>query len=395
MFDREIIQEILPFLDTDDILLFYGARQVGKTSLMKILQEKYIKVPSYFFDLEDEDDFDNVSHGTRNFISYLKNFCNWDEETKIVVFIDEIQYLDNPTSFLKVLHDHYPHLKLIVSWSSTLEIRGKFKDSLAWRLLKFDILPLSFKEFLNFKGKWLLANAIWKRIEFWSVNRELIFFFKEYLTFGGYPKVVLANTTTYKNTFLKEIYESYLQKDIKDIGKIRDVSNFNKLLKILALQVWNLLNLSELSSKIGVSLPTIKEWIFLLENTFIIRCITPFSNAIRWELIKTPKVLFIDTGLRNYCAKTFEIDGENFENSFFEYLLTQRKYENINFYRTKDKQEIDFILDGKPYELKLSYTGKNISAFKGFKEKTGESGQVVTLKKDTNFQENVRYPREV
>lgn len=115
MFDREIIQEILPFLDTDDILLFYGARQVGKTSLMKILQEKYIKVPSYFFDLEDEDDFDNVSHGTRNFISYLKNFCNWDEETKIVVFIDEIQYLDNPTSFLKVLHDHYPHLKLIVS----------------------------------------------------------------------------------------------------------------------------------------------------------------------------------------------------------------------------------------------------------------------------------------
>jgi predicted AAA+ superfamily ATPase len=100
-----------------------------------------------------------------------------------VVFIDEIQYLDNPTSFLKFIHDNYSSIKLIVSGSSTLEIRGKLHDSLVGRIIKFEILPLSFEEFLIFKNKENLAKNIGKQISLSIINNEIKFFFEEYTKF--------------------------------------------------------------------------------------------------------------------------------------------------------------------------------------------------------------------
>ena len=123
MLPRKILSKINVFLETNDILLFYGARQVGKTSLMKIIQSDYIKTKSYFFDLENPDYLDLLNKNPDLFIKYLKSYHAWQESEKIVVFIDEIQYLANPTNFLKYLYDNYANIKLIVSGSSTLEIR--------------------------------------------------------------------------------------------------------------------------------------------------------------------------------------------------------------------------------------------------------------------------------
>jgi predicted AAA+ superfamily ATPase len=118
---------------------------------MKLIQENYIKEKSIFFNLEDNDSLEILNQGPKYLINNLKLEHNWNEKEKIVVFIDEIQYLSNPTNFLKYIYDEYENIKFIVSGSSTLEIRGKMKDSLAGRLLKFDIFPLSFEEFLIFK----------------------------------------------------------------------------------------------------------------------------------------------------------------------------------------------------------------------------------------------------
>ena len=395
MFYRKVAEKIKPFLALRDILLFYGARQVGKTSLMKLIKEKYLNENSYFFDLENLEYLNLLNKSPELFVNFLKSYHNWTENQRIVIFIDEIQYLDNPTNFLKYIYDNYQNIKLIVSGSSTLEIRGKLQDSLVGRLIKFEIFPLSFEEFLIFKGKQKLADMIGKPIEFDLINNELRFFYEEFITFGSYPKIVLANDINLKKTYLKQIYDTYIQKDIKDIGKIRNVEKFNKLIRILASQAGNLLNVSEISKTMGSTMNTINEWLFLLENTFVIKLITPFSGNLRNELTKMPKVFFVDTGLKNYIENSFEITGSSFENAFFAYINNAYKTENMHFYRTQDKKEVDFVLDGVPYELKHSYSGEKLTSLDYFKEKYGQKGNVVALNKKENERYNVRFTWEV
>ena len=394
MFDRIVLKKILPFLATNDILLFYGARQVGKTTLMRLIQQKHITEQSLFFDLENPDYLDLLDKSPELFVAYLKSYHAWIENRRIVVFIDEIQYLTNPTNFLKYIYDNYPNIKLIVSGSSTLEIRGKLKDSLVGRLMKFEIYPLAFEEFLSFKGKDNLAQMTGKPIGFEMVNNELRFYYEEFTTYGSYPKVVLANEVELKKAYLKQIHESYIQKDIKDIGKIREVDKFNRMVRILASQAGNLLNISELSRTAGVTINTINEWLFLLENTFVVKLIRPFSGNIRSELSKMPKLYFIDTGLKNSIENSFEITGNGFENSFFSYVNHGYKTEKLSFYRTQDKKEIDFIVDGTPYELKTAYKGGKLTALDYFKENYDQQGNVVTLHKQPNDNYNIMYPWE-
>jgi predicted AAA+ superfamily ATPase len=296
---------------------------------------------------------------------------------------------------LKYIYDEYENIKFIVSGSSTLDIRWKMKDSLAWRLLKFDIFPLSFEEFLIFKWKDNLAKLVWKTQDLDIINNDLKFYYKEYAKYWWYPKVVLANYAEIKEEYLKQIYGTYIQKDIKDIWKIREVDKFNKVLKLFANQSWNLVNSREISKTIWVSVNTLNEWIFLLENTFVLKFIKPFSTNIRWEITKMPKVFFIDNGIRNFIDENFELTWNSFENSFFEYINSAYKNKNINFYRTQNKQEIDFVLDWKPFELKLSYNWNNLTALKNFEEKYKERGNIITLEKQENNKYNVLFPWEM
>lgn len=395
MFKRKILEKINLFLETHDILLFYWARQVGKTSLMKIIQKDYTKNKSYFFDLENPDFLSLLNKNPNLFVEYLKSYYNWKIDEKITVFIDEIQYLDNPTNFLKYIYDNFSTIKLIISGSSTLEIRWKLKDSLVGRLIKFDILPLSFEEFLIFKWKENLANLIGKEIKLDIINTEIKFFFEEYAKFGAYPKIVLANDMLLKKEYLKQIYNTYIEKDIKDIGHIKELQKFNILIKLIANQSWSLANLSEISNTVWINIKTLHEWIFLLENTFVIKTIPPFSTNLRWELTKMSKIFFIDNWIRNFCDNNFELTWSSFENIFFEYIHNSYSSEKINFYRTQDKKEIDFILDFIPYELKLAYNWKNLTALNYFEQKYDKKWNIITLEKKENAQYNIFFPWEI
>lgn len=396
MYKREILKKIEKFLNTDDILLFYWARQVWKTSLMKYIMQNYFKDSSVFLDLEKTSNLDLLNKWWDIFIEYLKSYFSWEENKKLVVFIDEIQYLENPTSFLKYLHDNYKNIKFIVSWSSTLEIRWKLGDSLVWRLIIFDIYPLSFKEFLIFKEKNNLAKLVWKKINLEIINEEISFFYEEFIKFWWYPKIVLSNNLEIKKEYLKQIYNTYIQKDIKDIWKINEVEKFNKLIKILANQSGKLLNISELANTIWVTIKTVNNWLFLLENTFVIKLVKPFSTNIRWELTKMPKIFFIDNGIRNYIDDNYEITWDSFETSIFNYINNSYKSEKINFYRTQDGKEIDFILDLIPFEVKLNYNYKNLTALEFFNRKYNKDGSVITLNKQKKQSKyDLFYPWEV
>lgn len=389
---NKYLNSILKFIDTDDILLLYGSRQVWKTTLMKIIQTKYISWKSAFLDLENIEFLNLLNSPIDVFIEYLKLYFWMSLDEKFYLFVDEIQYLDNPTSFLKLIHDHFSNIKVIVSWSSTLEIRWKMKDSLVWRIIKFEIFPLDFKEFLIFKWKEKLLNWIWK-IKFDIINKEIDFYYKEFVIWWWYPKVVLASNIEMKKIYLEQIFSLYIEKDIKDIGKIRQVDKFNNLLNLLSNQLWNLLNINELSNTIKVSVQTLQDWILLLQNTFVINLINPYSWNLRSELTKMPKVYFIDTWIRNFILNSFILDWFNFENSIA--ILIKSTKNKINFWRTQDKKEIDFIVDWNPYEVKLNYDWKKITALDYFENKYSKLWNIITLNKSDKSKYTQFFPWEI
>ena len=350
LFKRLIVDEIEPYLGTEDIIIIHGARQVGKTSIMMYLQNRLIfrNEQTIYIDLEDGRMVNLLDRGVDEFIKYLtEQGLNREvlerENKKLFILIDEIQYLDNPSSFLKLLADHYHYLKIIVSGSSSFEMKSKFKDSLVGRTVNFEVFPLSFTEFLTFKEIPFIysKNYTPERIA------ELKSLFYEYLLYGGYPKIVLAPEIAVKEKYLQQIIDTYIRKDIRDLASIKNVDKFNRLLEVLASQSGNLLNLTEISNTCNLARETVENYLFLLEQTYIIRMIRPFSRNIRSEITKTPKVFFYDTGLMQVLwlkRLQQEVLGSVFETGVYSELVKLYGNSQVNFWRTQDKKEIDFVV---------------------------------------------------
>jgi predicted AAA+ superfamily ATPase len=213
---------------------------------------------------------------------------------------------------LKIIHDHFSHVKLIVSGSSTVEIKKRFQES---------------------------------------------------LTGGGYPRVVLEENREKKIDELSEIYNSYLRKDVKDFGAVENIEAFNKLVSLLAFQIGQLVNLEELTLNLRLSRKTVERYVFLLENTFAVRFIKPYFSNKRKELSKMPKVYFEDTGLRNIVVKNFQSlsmradSGSLFKNAVWGSLEKSLKIlEEIKFWRTQAGAEVDLIIEGKqPLPVEIKY----------------------------------------
>src|SRR3989344_3126935 len=355
IYKRKITEEIIKYLPSKEIIVIYGSRQVGKTSLLKYLIENYIKKNVFYFDLELQNLLDLCNQGAESVFKYLIQ-KGADEKNKIFLIIDEIQYMDNPTKFLKIMHDHFPDVKLIVSGSSTFEIKKKFKESLVGRTINFELYPLSFEEFLTFKEKNYRLNK--ENIK--QVNEELVKLAEEHILFGGYPQIVLEKSEEKKKAYLAQIINTYIRKDIRDIGNIRDISAFNKLTELIASQSGQLLNVLEISNTLGINRETVMGYLDLLENTFIIRRITPFHKNLRSEISKNPKVFFLDTGMMHLLwLKEFPkvIFGNSFET--FVFLEMLKSGQVVHFWRTANKQEVDFIVEGKKlYALEAKYRFK-------------------------------------
>src|SRR3989344_1952969 len=383
IYKRKITEEIIKYLPSKEIIVIYGSRQVGKTSLLKYLIENYIKKNVFYFDLELQNLLDLCNQGAESVFKYLIQ-KGADEKNKIFLIIDEIQYMDNPTKFLKIMHDHFPDVKLIVSGSSTFEIKKKFKESLVGRTINFELYPLSFEEYLIFKNKNYKLNKENTK----TINDELVELAEDYIRFGGYPKIVLEPSEEKKHAYLGQIISTYVRKDIRDIGNIRNVSAFNKLLELLAAQSGNLLNVLEISNTLKINRETVLEYLILLENTFIIKLILPFYKNVRSEISKNPKIFFLDTGMMHLLwLKEFPkvILGNSFETFVFSELIKLNK--KINFWRTTNKQEIDFILKNKEiYAIEVKYNFQNLDNrnLKFFSEKYKCKTVTVGLKGEKN-----------
>jgi len=343
---------------------------------------------THFIDLEDSRFVRILDAGVEEFIKYLKeegfDAALFNERRKLFVFIDEIQYLASPSPFLKLLADHYPQVKLIVSGSSSFNIKQKFSDSLVGRTVNFEIFPLCFEEFLMFKGEYFDPKHIYTT----KKRDALLSLCEEYILSGGYPKIVLTAQKIIKEKYLQQIIDTYVKKDIRDLAEIKDINKFNRLLEILASQSGQLLNVAELADTLGIMKPTVERYLFLLEQTYIIRLVRPYSTNLRSELSKTPKIFFYDSGLMQMLwlkELPKEILGTVFETSIFSELVKKYGSEKIYYWRTQDKKEIGFVLkEGRsllPIEAKLNFNQFQPTAFNYFKDKYHvKNGKVVGLR---------------
>lgn len=378
LYKRNISDEITKYLFTDDIVVLHGARQVGKTHILYYL-EKTLKEKSkatFYIDLEDSRYVRILNTGADQFINLLKeegiDTSPKDNDKSVFVLIDEIQYLDNPSSFLKILADHYKNIKVIVSGSSSFEIKSKFKDSLVGRTVNFEIFNLSFEEFLLFKEYHFEKEAVFTQ----KKTDELINLFKEYVLYGGYPKIILTDEVEKKEKYLQQIIDTYVRKDIRDLAGIKDISKFNKLLEVLASQSGNLLNITELANTCKLAKQTVENYLFILENTYIIKLVRPFHQNIRSELFKTPKVYFYDSGLMQMLwlkGLQKDIIGSVFETAVFSELIKRYAKGQVMYWRTADKREIDFVLKLNnnilPIEAKINFASFRLGAMHYFNEK--------------------------
>lgn len=359
IYKREIIDEILKYLYEKETIILYGARQAGKTFVLywlnNFLLEKKKQV--YYLDLEHRRHLEVLNQKPENLEKLLLE-QGFDLKKRVFVLIDEVQYLENPTNFLKLVGDHHKNLKLIVSGSSTFELRKKIGKALVGRALIFEIFNLSFKEFLVFKEYKGKIEPLLTKIK----QGELRELFEEFVLYGGYPKISLISGKEKKEKYLWQIIDTYLKKDIRDLAEVKEIEKFNKLLEVLASQTGQLLNIEELSNTCHLAKQTVQHYLFVLENTYVVRLVKPFFKNLRSELFKTPKIYFYDSGLAHLLWLKIiprEILGEIFETAVFSELVKGIGKESINFWRTKDKKEIDFILKIRnkiiPVEIKVNF----------------------------------------
>jgi predicted AAA+ superfamily ATPase len=356
-YERELKNEIMKYLQEREAIIILGSRQVGKTTLMMmIMQEIKDHEKCFYIDLEDPKMLDIIEHGPQNFLEYLTQLGALTGSRNFV-FLDEIHYMKNPSKFIKLMVDHYAdRIKIICTGSSALGIKMKFHDALVGRKLIFNLYPLNFKEFVIFKNNKELANSLpaspFNKTDDPTryFSDEYLRYFIEFMIFGGYPRVVLENNIEKKEKFLGEIVSAYIYKDIRSLFKIGDISKFNNLTRILASQTGALLNNSQIAKTVGVSRETVANYISILENSFLIYMVPPYSKSVHVEVRKANKVYWFDTGIRNYIIgdlsySTSRSDfGLLLENVVFSGLIKRKKEkEHLYFWRTKDKTEVDLI----------------------------------------------------
>ena len=385
IYERGVNSLLRANMVNDYICIIVGARQTGKTTILRMLfsEAKETGRPAYFINLEHLEFLSLFNQSPENLFKVVPRLSGTGSLT---VFIDEIQYLDNPTHFLKYLYDTYGKaLKLVVTGSSSFYMDEKFTDSLAGRKRIFTLYSLSFHEFLVFKGRNDLGEYLpqtFHRDNFRLLQEvpllyrnDLLPLFSDYARFGGYPRVVLAETEDEKKAVLEDLVHSSVKKDVLESG-VKNPQKYYDLYKILCSQAGSLVNRSELSKTIQLSLPSVERYLYVMQKSFHLTLIRSFHHNIRKEIVKLPKVYPLDTGIRNYLLGNFSDfalradKGPFLESLAFRQFLNRFPVDDIKFWRTQDKNELDFVIqDRLAFEVKATPEGFSLAKYSNFKSK--------------------------
>lgn len=325
MIPRVIESVIEKRLFKKKVILLYGARQTGKTTLVKDLLERYEGV---YFNGDEPDVRTRFANRTSSELKALIGRAR-------LVVIDEAQRIENIGLTLKLMVDNFPEVQVIATGSSSFELADRLKEPLTGRKYEYMLPPLSLQEFEQADG--MLETD--RRIEKSTV-------------YGMYPEPALAGEAEAQERLL-ELGGSYLYKDILLLGNIRHPDALEKLLRALALQIGKEVSYTELAGLAGVDKNTVETYVRILEQAFIVFRLPPFSRNLRNELKKMRKIYFWDTGIRNAVINSFSPletrpdAGDLWEN----FLIAERMKHLKNqcaanqgwFWRTHQQQEVDYV----------------------------------------------------
>jgi len=360
MIKRKLFPDLVDHLSQKEMSLIIGPRQAGKTTLMEMLKAHLEdrKERTLYLNLDIE--WDKAHFESQ--AALIKKIELELGRKQGFVFIDEIQRKTDAGLFLKGLFDLKLPYKFIISGSGSLELKQKIDESLVGRKRLFELSTVTFEEFLNYRTKYKYDGNL---TDFLAIEKDRSQqFLSEYMEFGGYPRIVTATEQHEKHLLIDEIYRSFLEKDIAYLLKLDKPEAFSALIKILADQIGQIVKFSELSSTLDVSFPTVKKYLWYAQKIFLVELITPYAPNVRKEISKSPVPYFFDLGLRNYSLGLFgnlespREGGFTFENLVFLMLKEKLGFKpaKLNFWRTKDKAEVDFVIEaGKrliPVEVK-------------------------------------------
>jgi len=350
--ERTIFKRIEQYLFKGKIIVIYGARQVGKTTLVKELIKKYPE-DAIYLNCDEPDVRTLLSNKTSTELKFILG-------NKKLVVIDEAQRVKNIGITLKLMIDNFPKKQIVVTGSSSFDLTGEIAEPLTGRKIEFILFPFSLEELLQLYSPLELKRLL-----------------PRFLVFGMYPEVVLKPEISQE--ILKSIAYSYAFKDIFKLYQIRNPEVLEKLLQALSLQLGNEVSYNELAGLTGVDKNTIANYLRILEQAFIVFKLPPFSRNLRNELKKLRKVFFYDVGVRNAYINNFnpvhlrDDVGRIWEN----FVITERMkvlynhgiYTNFYFWR-RGKREIDLIEErgGMLYAYEIKWKKKKIRVPKIFKE---------------------------
>lgn len=350
-----------------------GARQVGKTTTVQWLLSQVQSTNQYYFDLENIRNRNLFS--VEDYDSIINEFQNLglDTSERMYIALDEIQLLPHLPSLIKYLHDHY-QIKFIVTGSSSYYLKNLFSESMAGRKIIYELFPLSFAEFLNFKEEEYSLPEFAFDLKFSEfAYAKLKHLYDEYLEFGGLPKVVLTKNTKEKKRLLTSIFSSYINLDVQSLSDFRSLQDFSRLVQLLAARIGNKVNVNNFSEILGLSRQTINSYLEFMEQTYLIRLIKPLSTSSDVQLRVAPKLYFVDTGIAhvNYDMSL----GARYENAvchqLFLHANTTAFGRDLNYF-DQDRSEIDFVLNKtQAFEVKETPVSADLSKLSRDADKAG------------------------
>lgn len=343
---RRLCPQLIKELSRREIGVIIGPRQVGKTTLLREIQHhcEKKKTPCKYFDLEMPSD---AHFFARPFQSVLEDL-NRERQT---VLIDEFHYLPNATKLFKTIYDGYKGLKVFASGSSALEMHKHMKESLAGRRRIYRVYPLSFSEWLPSRASRIKLPQNFDTKISATTHQTLRKHLENFVIFGGMPGLVHEKTEEDKKRLLLDLVATYIQKDIKALLREEDILSFNRLLVLLAGQEGNLLSEIGVSRDLNYSLRQVRKDVSILSQMFLLDVLKPFFTNRGRELKQTNKIYFFDTGIRNAILRDFRPlrmrpdKGVLLESFVLHEIQKNMKVsQDIYYWRTREKEEVDFIL---------------------------------------------------
>lgn len=343
MIYRYIQKECLDHLARSrKIMLIYGPRQAGKTTLVKSFEkESGLRALYISADLSKNENLLMQRD--------LKVYSDLTEGYQLLI-IDEAQRVPDIGLVLKIMYDEMPHLKVIATGSSSFDLANSASEPLTGRKRIFHLLPLSLEEISGEMNKYELDQQL-----------------ENLLIFGSYPEVYTSSPNQ-KKEILEDISESYLFKDVLQLTTVKYITKIRDLLRLIAFQVGQQVSIHELTNKLGINRETVERYIDLLEKAFVIFRLPPFSRNPRSEVSKMDKIYFYDNGIRNILIDNlkpldYRMDIGNLWENFVvaerrKQILNCRKNVHSYFWRTYSGTEIDYVEETDTgitgYEIKLN-----------------------------------------